>query len=622
MLKTLTSKMEQQKEKTTGRKIKLSSEEIAKRVFSPDSKLRTTLLLEKALKSAKSEPSSSEDASDNPANPNDSLDFKDAPKLRKTRLKLKLKHSSNLDKEDTCSLRENEASLEKVQKIKPSSDSNDLMVKKDNGRDRLALSSCSTSENIDQRPIDYDAGSKSKDLCTSNSNAQTVEASLGTAGIPCCVCGRCVPSSEHEEHLRLCLRERFTKQSGTVPCTTNKEETQCNICHEDIGHLNSRAQTKHVNSCLDKSEAQKQKEVEHKELLVQARKAVLACPLCAQNFKSQRSRKGHLKKCAKDKSMTVEQLKLLMKQQEEEYAAKLDAGILPEEFKGKKKASNSATRDKRKQVRNIALDEQTQIALALSNSLMTDDNRPDENFVQSVMPAGSKNSGDLLEGPSGLPALLQDDRGKTTAKGRKGKQTESNNYLLTVSREQAAERISSRVNNHIFNAANKPGEWKTPPFKTDSRLSGSVRLLSLLASTENSSQTISGASSEPGNVLWSKTSHSESNPEQDRLEMLSGPAVQPAAKRSLMKYYVSDLMPPISPSVVPAGSKVRRVSAIPGRRKSGTPSSKRTAGLSVGVTVNACLIASRYGRGGVVIHSVRLRRKHCFVLFYFLNAGV
>ncbi|KAK3764232.1 hypothetical protein RRG08_045718 [Elysia crispata] len=44
------------------------------------------------------------------------------------------------------------------------------------------------------------------------------------------------------------------------------------------------------------------------------------------------ARKNHLKKCAKDKGMTVDQLKLLMKQQEEDYAAKLDAGILPEEF--------------------------------------------------------------------------------------------------------------------------------------------------------------------------------------------------------------------------------------------------------------------------------------------------
>ena len=48
---------------------------------------------------------------------------------------------------------------------------------------------------------------------------------------------------------------------------------------------------------------------------------------------SQKSRQGHLKKCAKDNGMTVDRLKLLMKQQEEDYAAKLEAGILPEEFK-------------------------------------------------------------------------------------------------------------------------------------------------------------------------------------------------------------------------------------------------------------------------------------------------
>ena len=71
---------------------------------------------------------------------------------------------------------------------------------------------------------------------------------------------------------------------------------------------------------------------------------------------------------------------------------------------------------------NRDLDEQTQIALALSNSLMSDDNRPDENFVQSVMPSGSKTLQEQTEGPS--------------AKGKKGKQYVSFYFLATTTEQE------------------------------------------------------------------------------------------------------------------------------------------------------------------------------------------
>ncbi|KAK3738670.1 hypothetical protein RRG08_008933 [Elysia crispata] len=319
-----------------------SSGELAKELFSPRSMLKTKRLLEKALESKKSGSSSSNlyvPDTCNSLNPNDSRDFKDAPRLRKVKLRLKLKSDSNSDKEHQGSS-ENAPAYDKAQRDRTSSNSSSLVVKKEPGyaestiddidtKDIFTRNLCIKSDNEDQSPVDNGGNSNSNTLW--NSSAQTSQVSSidivpsesnttsnSTNRSTCCVCRSCIPSISYEEHLRSCLRERFTKQSGTGPCPAKKNEKQCNICHEAIGHLNSRAQNKHVNNCLDKSEDQKQKENEHKQQLAEAREAVPACPLCAQNFKSHQARKNHLKKCAKDKGMTVDRLKLLMKQQEED----------------------------------------------------------------------------------------------------------------------------------------------------------------------------------------------------------------------------------------------------------------------------------------------------------------
>ena len=78
-----------------------------------------------------------------------------------------------------------------------------------------------------------------------------------------------------------------------------------------------------------------------------------------------------------------------------------------------------------------SLDEDTQLAMALSSSLMSGDSRQSEDFQELVNKIGTVKTEEQVEGPSVVQTLLQGEGGKATARGKKGKQYVHTNIHTT-----------------------------------------------------------------------------------------------------------------------------------------------------------------------------------------------
>ena len=187
--------------------------EIAKRIFSPNSKLKTQNLLEKVLKTNKSG-----SASDGTLSPNDSLDFKDAPKLRKTKAKLKLKSCSSLEKKNGSASEDSDAAIKIFDKkygtTQPSSEAFTSVRSKDTGivvskisvsseRNEESDSNFCRAENVETRNQSEEGQASGKENMLSDATSST-----------CRICGNHIPSSQFEEHRRSCLQEMFSNKPG------------------------------------------------------------------------------------------------------------------------------------------------------------------------------------------------------------------------------------------------------------------------------------------------------------------------------------------------------------------------------------------------------------------------
>ncbi|GFN79529.1 structure-specific endonuclease subunit slx4 [Plakobranchus ocellatus] len=554
------------------------------KVFSPVAKEKTRRLLRKALGAGKGNAVSDENILNHPIDQNDSSDFKDAPRLKKPRVKLKLKTSSidqqcKLPRDVDFSKKEIKHQYLEPARLQPSTSvanrENEGILSSapseicESDVKEINLASVGDLHNSEAEGKGFDQENKLQSLVLhSNKIGRQPSRDIST----CIICGFHVLNTDFDQHRLSCLRDKFTLQgSGDKTDREMQEEKRCHICSKIISSLNSRAQTQHINNCLDKVEKEKQEEKEHTQKLLQAREAVLGCPLCSKNFKSQQGRQGHLKKCAKDNGMTVDRLKLLMKQQEEDYAANLEAGILPEQFVSIRKKNATGAKSKRLVEPKTYQDEINQLALALSNSLVENEARCDADFTQPEMLHKPNAAADeQAQGPSSVQALLPGG-GKTAAKSRKGKETAETNVLLTLPKDQAAERISNRVDNYIFSAVQNQSLDKTPPFKTSSRLQGAVKLPSSSVDCTAQMSSTSSASDTHESSLWDKTSFSGLSSNQQALPTsVTGLEKIPEAqaRNDCRDFYVEKLMPPVLVSCVQPGSKIKRISSIPGRRKS------------------------------------------------------
>ncbi|XP_076446565.1 uncharacterized protein LOC143283970 [Babylonia areolata] len=318
------------------------------------------------------------------------------------------------------------------------------------------------------------------------------------------------PSSDHTHPVK--QEDRSSVNNETESLQT--DYIYCQLCQKDLSHLNSHRRRLHINRCIDEEEKRKKEMEERQRALEDAKTQVLDCPMCGKVLRTAQSRKIHLKKCATSLGVEPEQLLAAVKRQEEEHRATLAAGILPVRPGRSGRQNSTSTKRGMGSLPKSKLDEDTQLALALSSSLRSD-----------------------AEGPGTSAAT---GRGR----GRKNKQ-EEDYLLLKLTESQSAGRIEARVS-HLITMEEEDEEEVIPPLPKFNQ------------------QSLPGQT-----VQWSTDKALAQCKMFWRLSSLEEPSGEgEGSSGDSLQYYVSALMPPVQVSTVVAGSKIRRMSEIPGRRRS------------------------------------------------------
>ncbi|XP_014670700.1 PREDICTED: structure-specific endonuclease subunit SLX4-like [Priapulus caudatus] len=313
----------------------------------------------------------------------------------------------------------------------------------------------------------------------------------------------------------------------------------CQICNKNLAHLSYVRREQHMNRCLDQRE---QKESQ-RELL---RGKVPDCPLCDRKLKTEAARKQHLKKCALSKNVAVVDLIQICQKQTADFEASKAAGTLQVAPRAAATKSNAALRWAKKLRPTNALDEQIQVhtAMALSVSLMEQDHQQQQQPASWV----DRQPSDLVRGGGR-------DGARKVKQRRKQKREETVPLLLQRSREENLRILDQRVKVLV-------SQWDDYS-DTEARdlLFRASRLPSKYTCTRGSICLEDNQLSEDENVcpLW-------------RLSLL--PHCSAWTQKQRDQYYVPCLIPPISPCKVAAGSKLKDVSNIYGRRLSTMPSAK------------------------------------------------
>ena len=288
--------------------------------------------------------------------------------------------------------------------------------------------------------------------------------------------------------------------------------TLCHICQKDLSHMNITWKTRHINQCFDKSE--EENACKNKKLVAALRQQVLACPMCGKQFKTGALRRCHLKKCAQELSVSPEKALKLIAEQEKNFKQSQLAWLQLQQVA----TSSTSARSLNKKLNKLP-DEQMQMAMALSSSLFDEQKKLNEQLTETV-----KNI------HQGVNREL-----KKLKKSQKKAPSELVPLLLTVSKEDQLARNAQRVDSIISEPAHTVLFPRHFPSSSLSLSSGDVYQM---AGNPNSSL------STPS--FWSRASLIDSSLAQNL-------------------FYVQSLMPPIQVDTVTVGSRLKPLSAIPGR---------------------------------------------------------
>ncbi|XP_048237080.1 structure-specific endonuclease subunit SLX4-like isoform X2 [Haliotis rufescens] len=329
-------------------------------------------------------------------------------------------------------------------------------------------------------------------------------------------------------------RNRFLVKENGGDVVTDDDYFLCQICQKDLSHMNSQRRTQHMNRCIDEAEMKEDKLEVEQQSGKSAQSIVLDCPMCGKPLKTESSRKVHLKQCARMLNVKTGMMLQAVKAQEDEHQVKMAAGITQQasrEVPRKKTAAGAPGKKLTKKKAKGPMDEDTQLAMALSSSLAEEETKKEQALIGQLNLRGIAN-------------IAQKDR-KEAKKTRKKKDQQGlpPPLLLQLSKTEAQQRIADKVTQLIVPQVSLDEPHSTPP-TVNSRLPD-LPGTKVFVMREENSQSIS--------MLWRRTALQVDNTDgQDA--------------RSL--YYTEALMPPVCVSDIVAGSKLKHVSQIPGRRRS------------------------------------------------------
>ncbi|KAL4229719.1 5'-flap endonuclease [Mactra antiquata] len=211
--------------------------------------------------------------------------------------------------------------------------------------------------------------------------------------------------NEEKEVTVISIKENSATQNDKVD--TDSTVYHCLVCNKDLTLYNVQRRQQHVNRCVDKVEDTERKKVEEEKLIEKVRNAVLSCPMCGKNFKSEAGRVSHLKKCSRSNNVPTESLLQLVKDQEREKMENLAAGIIPSELRTKISKSIAPKKRKMKEPKN-QYEEDVQVAMAMSSSMNTEQCTSSSNIVKGK--DGRKKGKEKLEDVCLLTTLTDEDR--------------------------------------------------------------------------------------------------------------------------------------------------------------------------------------------------------------------
>ncbi|XP_031689056.1 structure-specific endonuclease subunit SLX4 isoform X1 [Oncorhynchus kisutch] len=254
---------------------------------------------------------------------------------------------------------------------------------------------------------------------------------------------------DSDEALALRLQEELDREAQAVAQGSVVDLEQgglffCQLCQKDLSAMSPTGRTQHINRCLDESE-------DSAAPAPPPAPSVPECPICGKRFKSQMSRAAHLKRCSSTMGVAPAELLQAVQRQVAEGLTDSTANQPPQAGGSKRKGSTDPSLPGRKKPRKKprGLDEDTMMAMALSHSLLEQENEMEREMQRELQrERGGQQLPVILPHISLSPLKWKAEPSKTSkgrGKRKKGAPPRPPPLLLVQDSETALRRLQERV---------------------------------------------------------------------------------------------------------------------------------------------------------------------------------